>query len=64
MSSSTSSMEYYKHNLGNPELQFIDNLIERRSKYNNSDEITAAMKFTYVVRIELCECEKEMFGDA
>eukprot|EP00985_Skeletonema_marinoi_P027975 scaffold23659_cov205-Skeletonema_marinoi.AAC.7 len=61
MSSSTSSMEYYKHNLENPELQFIDSLIERRSKYNNSDEITAAMKFTYVVRIELCECEKDVW---
>jgi len=61
MQSSNSSMEYYKHHLENPEVQFIDILIGRRSKYNNSDEVTAAMKFTYIVRIELCECETDVW---
>ena len=61
MSSSSSSMEYYKHDLENPELQFIDILIGRKSKYNNSEEVTAAMKFTYVVRIELCQCETDVW---
>jgi hypothetical protein len=32
MQSSNSSMEYYKHHLENPEVQFIDILIGRRSK--------------------------------
>lgn len=59
--SSNTSWEYDEHNMENPEMQFIDILIGRRSKYNNSDEITEAMKFTYVVRIELCECEKDVW---
>lgn len=61
MMSSNTSWEYDKHNMENPEMQFIDVLIGRRSKYNNSDEITEAMKFTYVVRIELCECENDVW---
>ena len=61
MSSSSDAMEYDRHKLENPESQFIDILIGRRFIYNNSDEITAAMKFTYVVRIELCRCEKDVW---
>ena len=53
--------EYERHDLESPEVQFIDILIGRRSKYNNSDEITEAMKFTYVVRIELCACENDVW---
>jgi len=61
MSSNSDSLTYAEHDMETPELQFIDVLIGRRSKYNNSDEITAAMKFTYVVRIELCDCEKDVW---
>ena len=61
MSSNSDSFEYAKHDMETPELQFIDVLIGRRSKYNNSDEITAAMKFTYVLRIELQDCEKDVW---
>eukprot|EP00986_Skeletonema_menzelii_P002932 scaffold848_cov153-Skeletonema_menzelii.AAC.13 len=61
LSSNSDAREYARLNVENPESQFIDILIGRRSQYNNSDEITAAMKFTYVVRIELCLCEKDVW---
>eukprot|EP00956_Cyclotella_meneghiniana_P024367 scaffold48828_cov75-Cyclotella_meneghiniana.AAC.10 len=46
------------NDIGDPHEQFIDFIIARRDKYILSDEVTAAMKFTYVLLIELCHCEK------
>ena len=45
----------------NPEVQFINSLIARREKYHNSEEVANAMNATYVLKIELCHCEEDVW---
>ena len=59
--SNVGRLYYDKHNLEYPELQFINVLIERKSKHIESEEVTSAMKFTYVIKIELKCCEKDVW---
>ena len=59
--SNSSLLTYHKHKLEDPELQFINVLIERKSAYHNSEEVAAAMKSTYVVKIELRGSEKDVW---
>ena len=56
-----SSSFMYEYSLGDPEVQFINILIRRRAKYNNSEAVTAAMKFSYIVKIELRLCEEDVW---
>jgi hypothetical protein len=44
-----------------PQSQFVDILISRKKKYHNGDDVTAAMNFTYVIKIKLCNCEDDVW---
>ena len=47
--------------VGMPDQQFIKILIDRKLDYIVTEEVQAAKKFTYVIRIELCGCEKDVW---
>ena len=44
-----------------PGNQFVDVLIGRKQRYAASEPVDAAIKITYVIQIELCKCEKDVW---
>ena len=60
MMSRNNTRELYEK-IENPEIQFINLLIARRKKYHRSEEVTARMNGTYILKIELCHCEEDVW---
>ena len=53
---------YREKNVEMPEVQFIDALIKRKKRYIDRLAVDdAEKKFTYVVRVEISECEKDVW---
>jgi hypothetical protein len=61
MARTNNQLLYHDKKYGDPPSQFIDRLIARKIKYHNGEDVTAAMNFTYVVKIELCHCEEDVW---
>ena len=45
----------------NPEEHFINVLIDRKLRHSESEAVKSAMNYTFVIRIELVECEDDVW---
>lgn len=54
-------MIYHGKGVGQPNIQFINILIDRKQEYLERKEVRKRMKFTYILRIELVCCEKDVW---